>query len=111
MNDFLKANKKYIALLLVGLFLLLLPSFSNFSGNTAPTQEQRFKEVITKVQGIGEIEVMVSYTKEGDVDGAVIVAEGVENMDIKKQITDAASTAFGVSAYKIQVLSYKQEVK
>lgn len=111
MNDFLKANKTYIALLLVGLFLLLVPSMFNFSSNTSKTEEQRFKEVIQKVQGIGEIEVMVNYTKEGDVDGAVIVAEGVENVDIKKQITDAASTAFGISAYKVQVLSYKQEVK
>ncbi|MBQ4542570.1 MAG: hypothetical protein IJA19_00225 [Clostridia bacterium] len=106
MNDFFKANKIYISLLALGIILFFIPSL-NFGDST----EERFIEVIKNVQGVGNVEIVVNYGEDGKVEGAVIVAEGAGNSTVKKQITDAAATAFGVSSYKIQVLSYKQEVK
>ena len=106
MNEFVKTNKKYISLLIAGVILFLIPSL-NFKDST----EEKFIDVIKNVQGVGNVEIMVNYGDDGKVEGAVIVAEGADNNAIKKQITDAASTAFGVSSYKIQVFSYKQEVK
>ena len=106
MNEFIKTNRVYIALLVLGIILFLIPSF-NFSDNT----EEKFIKVIKNVHGVGNVEIMVNYGENGKVEGAVIVAEGAGNNTIKKQITDAAATAFGVSSYKIQVFSYKQEVK
>ena len=106
MNDFIKTNKLYISLLIAGIILFFIPSL-NFNDS----MEEKFIQVIKNVQGVGNVEIMINYGENGKVEGAVIVAEGAGNNIIKKQITDAASTAFGVSSYKIQVLSYKQEVK
>ncbi|MBO7209186.1 MAG: hypothetical protein J6V58_05550 [Clostridia bacterium] len=106
MNDFIKTNKLYISLLIAGIILFFIPSL-NFNDS----MEEQFIQVIKNVQGVGNVEIMINYGENGKVEGAVIVAEGAGNNIIKKQITDAASTAFGVSSYKIQVLSYKQEVK
>lgn len=110
MNEFIKDNKKYISLLIAGVLIFLIPSLFDFT-NVNNNAEEKFIQVIKNVQGVGDVEIMVNYGDDGKVNGAVIVAEGAGNSIIKKQITDAASTAFGVSSYKIQVLSYKQEVK
>ncbi|MBO5059762.1 MAG: hypothetical protein J6C82_02445 [Clostridia bacterium] len=114
------------------------------------SDEERLQQILSKIDGVGEVYVMITYygttsydvafenrqnnseseqetTKsvessaimhngtplvKGEVypkaKGVVIIAEGAENAEVKKAITDAATAALEVASYKVCVLEGKE---
>lgn len=107
MSEFLTTNKKYLIILALGLIMLVIPMLPDNAKKD--NCEQRFTEVMQSAKGVGKIELITGTDNDGQINGVVIVAQGADNVAVKKQISDAACAVFGVQPHKIQVFSYKEE--
>ncbi|MDR0979209.1 MAG: hypothetical protein LBL91_04690 [Lachnospiraceae bacterium] len=77
------------------------------AGGTRTIQEtDTSKEVIYTEEGSGKIPVTRTII-EPKVEGAIVIAEGAGNTNIKLNIIDAVSAVTGVASHKIQVFSMK----
>lgn len=111
---------KLIICLLVGVFLLVIciPTKSQKEGNkegvadTMETEaltevavlEQRLAAMLRKVQGVGQVEVMITTTGEyNQIEGVVVVAEGADIPQVQQDIIETAQALFPIAAHKIKV--------
>ena len=104
--NFLKNNAKYIIIILVGVIILVLPSVGDF--DTKGNIESELKNILSMVEGVGDLDVMVSFDGENVVKGAIIVAEGAENSTIRKMLQDSAVSVLNLPEYKVKVLTKKK---
>ena len=108
-KELLEKNKLYIMFLGIGLILLVFStSFSGTQSNDSKL-EIRLKTVLEKIDGVGEISVMISSNANNEVEGVVVVARGAENPTVRMIINDAAIAVLGVKPHKIQVYAQKKE--
>ena len=126
--SFLKEKKnKYIVVALLGLLVLvlLMPTSStdygedgslsmSESANERETEAQ-LKRVLSAMEGVGEVDVMITYEMEenslfgastgsGKVCGVVIVAEGAGNAVVETRILNAVKALFSIDAHKISIV-------
>ena len=79
--------------------------------------ESRLEELLSNVEGVGEVKVMLSVQEKtaefyGDeeapqVEGVVIVAEGVGNSVVERNIQQAVMALFQVDAHRIRIMKMK----
>ncbi len=82
--------------------------------------EERVKDIVSKIQGTGEIHVMITLEKTEEnlyekrdssisatltptVRGAVVVCSGSKNAVVKEKVSEAVCKALGISAAKVCV--------
>lgn len=82
--------------------------------------EERVKEIVSKIQGVGDIHVMITLEKTEEslygkrdssvsatltptVKGAVVVCSGSKNAVVKEKVTEAVCKALGISAARVCV--------
>lgn len=111
---------KLIICLLIGVFLLVIciPTSPKKEGNEegvangadrevlteVETLEQRLEAMLGKVQGVGQVEVMITMTGEhNQIEGVVVVAEGADYPQVRQDIIDTAQALFPIAAHKIKV--------
>ena len=102
-----KALAKYkypIAVLIIGLLLILLPTKSTLSKDDADFhgEEQRLSAILEEIRGVGKTDVLLSE------EGAVIVCEGADDAGIRLIIVNSVSAYTGLSWDDIQVQKLKQ---
>ena len=112
-------NKKnqWLILLLVGILLVVIaiPTKSSSeeksvvdSKNWSTSEtEQRLENILSQMQGIGEVHVMITYRQENEVEGVVVVAEGGEHVVTVQKITEVVRALFDVDSHKIKVIDSK----
>ena len=115
----LLVNKKnqWLILLLVGILLVVIaiPTKSETeeksvvdSKNWSTSEtEQRLENILSQMQGIGEVHVMITYKQENEVEGVVVVAEGGEQGVTVQKITEVVRALFDVDSHKIKVIDSK----
>lgn len=55
--------------------------------------ETRLEKILSKIEGVGKTEVLVTYREnETKIEGAIVIAEGAENIDVKQKILQAVET-------------------
>lgn len=119
--DKLKAfgMNKLIICLLIGVFLLVIciPTSPKKEKNEEVTDgaerevmteietlEQRLETMLGKVQGVGQVEVMITVTGEyNQIEGVVVVAEGADAPQVRQDIIETAQALFPIAAHKIKV--------
>ena len=115
----LLGNKKnqWLILLLVGILLVVIaiPTKSGTEEkgvvdskewSTSET-EQRLENILSQMQGIGEVHAMITYKQDNQVEGVVVVAEGGEQGVIVQKITEVVRALFDVDSHKIKVIDSK----
>lgn len=118
----LSENKKnqWLILLLIGILLVVIaiPTKSGTNMDTslrmtnegdanATEMEKRLESILSRMQGIGEVHVMITYQEESQVEGVVVVAEGGGNGVIVQKITEVVRALFDVDSHKIKVIESK----
>lgn len=115
----LLGNKKnqWLILLLVGILLVVIaiPTKSKTEEKSVGASkewstsetEQRLENILSQMQGIGEVHVMITYRQENEVEGVVVVAEGGEQGVIVQKITEVVRALFDVDSHKIKVIDSK----
>ncbi len=115
----LLGNKKnqWLILLLVGILLVVIaiPTKSETEEkgvvdskewSTSET-EQRLENILSQMQGIGEVHAMITYKQDNQVEGVVVVAEGGEQGVTVQKITEVVRALFDVDSHKIKVIDSK----
>ena len=130
-NLFIKLKSiKHIEIILAVLFglIILLVYFSSISAdkqeqttqsevsstvsNYATNIENKMEQILSKINGVGEVNVMImledSVSSEGDtmptISSVIVVAEGAENIGVKLEIIKALETLLKLDAGNIEVL-------
>lgn len=92
----LKKYKYPLLVLLVGLGLMLLPSFEK--PVEAPASDERLRDTLAAVEGVGESKVLISDN------GVVVVCAGAENAKVRLEILYAVRSYTGFGSDKITIL-------
>jgi stage III sporulation protein AG len=115
----LLGNKKnqWLILLLVGILLVVIAiptksgteekSVGDLKEWSTSETEQRLENILSQMQGIGEVHVMITYKQDNQVEGVVVVAEGGEQGVIVQKITEVVRALFDVDSHKIKVIDSK----
>lgn len=77
-------------------------------GTRTITQTENDRQIVYKENSDGSKEPITKNTESPKMEGAIIVAEGAENAEIKTNIIEAVEAATGLATHKIQV--FKMEV-
>jgi len=124
--SFLKEKKnKYIVWILLGVLVLVMAlPMKNDTKSTLLSEtetiepkevEERLKRVLSVMEGVGDVEVMVTtkntesslFSEErnlGEVQGVVIVAQGADEPTVNAKILEAVKALFGIDAHKISII-------
>ena len=104
---FVKKNLKLVILVVIGVVMMFIPSLnSNDFGNEGI--EKCLKTTLEMAEGVGEVDVMVTFGNDNKAEGAIIVAEGASDARIKKMLHDSAVSVLNIPEYKVQVLIKKK---
>lgn len=94
-----------LALLALAALLALLLLGNGPKRATEHTElETRLARILSRVDGAGEVEVMVNEDGEGSVTGAVIVAAGEENVMTYLSLQSAVTTLLKIDADRVEIL-------
>ena len=74
-----------------------------FSSGEAPL-ERRMAETLSPVEGAGRVSVVLRCGEDGAAQGAVIVAEGADDLRVMLSLQRAAQSLLGVETVRIEVL-------
>ena len=109
----LKKNRFILAALCLGLMLLLLPKSRSEAGKEGSgdpmaasgipldTEGRRIAELLARIEGVGETEVLLSGN------GAVVVCRGAASPDVRLKVTNAVAAYTGLGSDKITVMKMK----
>ena len=112
-NAFLKhlKNKKEIVwvLLLLGLAvtLILFGSVGKSDAGTDDSYEARVADICNSIEGVGTCRVLIYYGEpatrysEKKVEGIVVVCEGAGSVDVRRRLTEALSSFFGIGSNRV----------
>ncbi len=111
MNDniinFLKSKYKYIVILIAGIMCVVF-SAGGVEKNTATGLEKKLKNTLQMAEGVGDVDVMLTFDEQSRAEGAIIVAEGAESAVVKKTLHDSAVAVLNLPDYKVQILIKKK---
>lgn len=108
LTELLKSKYKYVALLMVGVLCVALSMGGTKDASSGISLEKKLKNTLEMVEGVGDVDVMLSFDEENQVSGAIIVAEGAENITVKKTLHDSAVAVLNLPDYKVQILIKKK---
>ena len=96
-----------VSLLAVVLMFAIWQVFYKESGNSNAASignesEKRVAQILNQIDGVGDVEVLVSETEDG-VMGAVVVCDGANNLRVVMDIQEAVSVSLGVKKENIKV--------
>ena len=109
-SDYFKKNRGAVALvgalaLLLFMLALILPSGAE---GESLDEEERLCSVVSRVSGVGECEVMINYTDDGEVYGVIILCDGAENVYVRERILDLLTSLYGIRANRISILKIQK---
>ncbi len=126
LEKFLPKKNRWIILLLVGILLVvialptdkktgirqdansLLGSDRAGSDTYSTDTETRLTNLLSQIEGVGDVQVMITYQEDKKVQGIVVLAEGGENAVVVRNITGVVQALFDVNSHKIKVIEKNQ---
>lgn len=72
--------------------------------NESLSDDERLKNILSKIDGAGQVEVMIAP----DNTGVVIVAEGAGDPVVEKNIYDSVQALFDVEMHKIKIVKMSE---
>lgn len=122
-NNLKSLNKKDIILCIaVGIAVIMLTISSsnvinnknvqsdniNTANNHSTEFEQRLSEILGKIDGAGNVNVLVNHREGTDeIIGAVILFEGADIPETRIKLQLATQTALGIEAAKIKIFAMR----
>ena len=122
-------GNKYLIFILMGILVLVIciPTNSEkkdvsqaISSVEGGELEAQLKRVLSAMEGVGEVEVMITtemagsslfetQSRGGTVQGVVVVAQGAGTASVDAKITDAVKALFSVDAHKISIVKMRSQ--
>lgn len=101
---------KVIAVLIIISVALL--SFDVFTSDTDERKqiidetvdtETALCNILTDINGVGEVDVMLQYDEDEQISGVIVTAEGAENPVIKNDLVNAVRAVFNIPVSSVMV--------
>lgn len=108
MNRFAAYLKKDGWMLAALLFCVALCLMLGGQGERASSEESRLSRVLSAIEGAGTVEVAVYY-EDSVPCGAVVVAEGADDVAVKLRLASAVTTLLGIHQDRVAI--YEREGK
>ncbi len=112
-------NRLPVWIAAVAAAVLLALTMVQPQGSSASQQEKRIAEVLSAIAGAGKVEVVLYYApQETDVfassasaspTGAVVVAQGAEDMAVRLRLIRAVRTLLGLPETAVDVFAMEEE--
>ena len=99
MSKWLKKDGWILAALMICAMLCLLLGAPS---ETDTTEESRISRVLSTIQGAGDVEVAVYY-KDAIPCGAVVVAQGAQDVAVHLRLTSAVTTLLGIDQSRVAI--------
>ncbi len=77
---------------------------SEATGSVMTSDEQRLSAILSRIEGAGEVEAMITVSDKKIV-GVLIIAEGADSITVRVRLMEAAATALGVDKNIVSVLT------
>lgn len=106
---------KLLIFLLAGILMLVIWIPADSDRSDVPKEEEemitqvggleeRLKATLEQIQGVGQVQVMITRTTDTDaIEGVVVVAEGAGIPQVEQDIIETAQALFPIAAHKIKV--------
>ena len=107
-----KWNKNHLLVfLLIGILLMVIaiPTGENQIRDEENTElEKRLEAILEGMEGVGNVNVMITLQEDDAVEGVAIVAEGGDDAVTVRNITEVVQALFHVDSHKIKVIKGNQ---
>ena len=110
---FLPKKNQWWIVLLIGILFVVIATPTKIGTkedekNSYSTElEERLEELLGNMKNVGNVKVMITSKKSGEVEGVVVLAEGANNAVVVRNITDVVQALFQVDVHKIKVIEKK----
>ena len=115
-GNWMKPQLWIIAAAVAALLGLLMSQ--NGTGGTASQQEKRMAEVLGAMAGAGRVEVALYYAQgndafgtSGDPTGALVVAQGADDMQVRLNLIRAVRTLLGLPEAAVDVFVMEEGIR
>ena len=112
LKDLMPKKNQWIIVLLIGVLMVVIafPTKSSVKQeeNFSIDEELRLKNVLEKMEDVGDVSVMITFKKSNEIEGVVVIAEGGGNAIVVRNITEVVQALFDVDSHKIKVIEKKQ---
>lgn len=103
---FLKKQDKriYIPIVIVIALLLVLLLFDNGeeSKPVGDNADVELEALCSKIDGVGECEVMVTY-RDGEVFAVAVICDGAEQPKVREKIFDLITSIYGIGYNRVSI--------
>lgn len=120
----IKHIKIIICVLIAAIIMLIYGSLTTGKNSAADTKseptggadvktvsysesEEKLADILSRIDGIGQTKVMISYSDNDAVCGVIVVAEGADNPLAEWKIRHAVQTALKIDYHSVEVYSMK----
>ena len=94
----------FAALALAALLALALIGQGGESGSQKTALESRVEGILSRVEGAGKVSAMINQGEDGAVIGALIVADGLEDVGTYLRLQRAVASLLEVEVEKIEII-------
>lgn len=94
------------AVALAALLALLLMQSGGPSASTGTQLEARLERILAPIVPNGRVRAMVREDGEGNVVGAVVVAEKLEDVATRLALEDAVTTLLQIDSAQVEIISW-----
>lgn len=120
LSKLLPKKNQWLILLLVGILLVViaLPTDRGTGSNQGTSKaeyetystdtETKLENLLSQMEGVGNVQVMITYREDEKVQGIVIIADGGGNAVVVRNITGVVQALFDVDSHKIKVIKGNQ---
>lgn len=91
-------------LLVLLMALLLIILLENTSVHDADPLEKRLQEILGRIEGAGNVEILVAKDEEGLPEGVLVVSDGAEDIAVNIRLQHAVHTLLGLEISRIEVV-------
>ena len=104
---FLRAQKSHtviLAVIVCAVGLVLLSGGVGGREESEASLEERTAQMCSSVRGVGECEVMITYSPDDEVYAVAVLCDGADDVTVRRELIELASTLFGIGSNKVTIL-------
>lgn len=89
------------------------PDAPSPSTDVSTELEVRLENILSKINGVGKVDVMITYDAEpvsaessaatSNPLGAIVIAEGADNLEVRIKIQQSVQTVLGIEARQVKI--------
>ena len=102
-GSFLKVG----AVFLIGIFFIIFSGFFDSEKTPDVTESGELAAMCSAISGVGESEVMISYSPSGEVFAVAIICEGADSVSVRHTLTDMIGSLYGIGSNRISIVKSK----